>query len=92
MGPEPWLLELEKARDSIRKGESYPREKEVLMSEGLSCCNSADLPLRAVDDWLALWPGCMDNDCLSESFKTCLKAIFTLEGLFEHIWITLHFF
>lgn len=53
------------------------------MSEGLSCCNSADLPLRAVDGWLALLPGCMDNHRLSESFKTCFKDIFTLEGFFK---------
>lgn len=30
------------------KGKRYTREKEALMSEGLSCCNSTDLPLRAV--------------------------------------------
>ena len=52
------------------------------MSEGLSCCNSADLPLRAVDGWLALWSGCMDTDCLSKFLKRCSKDIFILLGLF----------
>lgn len=46
-------LECEGVRDGWRKRESYTGEKEVLMSEGLSCCNSADLPLRVVDDCFA---------------------------------------
>lgn len=46
------------------RGRDGGREEEVLMSEGLCCGNSADLPSLAVDDWLALWPGCMENDCL----------------------------
>ena len=46
---------MREAGDGWRRRESNTREKEeVLMGEGLSCCNSADLPLRAVDDWLAL--------------------------------------
>lgn len=45
------LLEHEGARKGWRDG---GREKEVLMSEGLCCGKFADLPLLAVDDWLAL--------------------------------------